>query len=296
MDTSSRQFPKLLSSSVMDTYKQVASVIVIMIVSFVVLVSDLYAKENLTPTENLTLKTFPMKVNQGVAVDADFFYAIDNTQVVKCEKETGKILLKWEADVKVEAYAHFKHLNSATVIDGKLYAAHSRFPFDPDNCSVEIWDVTQGKLKHERTIKLPKKYGSLTWIDQGADGSWWMCFAVYGKDKNKATKLVKYSYQDHIFTELESWNFPNEVVSQWAGFSCSGGSWGPDGLLYTTGHDGNLVHVLKLDKDNSLRFIRSENVPSLYGQAIAWDRSAKAPTLWGIVRNKHVSSSLMLQR
>jgi hypothetical protein len=246
--------------------------------------------------QNQTLKKFPFKVTQGVAVDTKFFYAINNTKVVKCKKETGEIVATWLANKKEKAYAHFKHLNSATVVDGKLYGAHSRYGSDPGDCSVEIWDVSANKLKHLKTIRLPRKYGSLTWIDQHSDGSWWMCYAVYGKNKNKATRLVKYKYQDHKFTELESWSFPEEVVNHWGSFSCSGGSWGPDGLLYTTGHDEALVHVLKIDKENSLSYVRSEKVLGLSGQAIAWDRFSKQPTLWGIVRNKHISSSLISQK
>ena len=70
-----------------------------------------------------------------------------------------------------EAYAHFKHLNSGTVVDGKLYCAHSRFGVDPNNCTVEIWNVAEKALAHERTIRMPRKYGSLTWIDRTIDGS-----------------------------------------------------------------------------------------------------------------------------
>ena len=245
----------------------------------------------LSAEENKTLKKFPLKVTQGVAVDANFFYAINNTKVVKCDKETGKVIATWEANKKEKAYAHFKHLNSATVVDGKLYAAHSRFPVDPGDCSVEIWDLSGKDLKHLRTIRLPRKYGSLTWIDKHGDGSWWMCFAVYGKEKNKETTLVKYTHKDGLFTELKNWKFPDEIVKEWGGYSCSGGSWGSDGLLYTTGHDGALVHLLEIDKENELSYVRAEKVPALFGQAIAWDRFSKTPTLWGIVRNKHVSSS-----
>ncbi|MFT5904725.1 MAG: hypothetical protein ACI9E1_000311 [Cryomorphaceae bacterium] len=258
------------------------------IIAFFGLLTSLLSAE-----ENKLLKKFPFKVSQGVAVDANYFYAINNTKVVKCEKKTGKVVATWIANKKEKAYAHFKHLNSATVIDGKLYGAHSRYGSDPGDCSVEIWDVTGAKLSHIKTLKLPRKYGSLTWIDQHSDGSWWMCYAVYGKNENKATRLVKYKYQDEKFTELKSWVFPEEVFSHWGVFSCSGGSWGPDGLLYTTGHGESLVHVLKIDKENTLSYVRSEKVTGLSGQAIAWDRFSREPTLWGIVRNKHVSSSLI---
>ncbi len=71
-------------------------------------------------------------------MDANFFYAINNTKIVKYKKETGELVASWLANKKEQAYAHFTHLNSATVVDGKLYGAHSRYGSDPGDCSVEF--------------------------------------------------------------------------------------------------------------------------------------------------------------
>ena len=106
---------------------------------------------------------------------------------------------------------------------------------------------------------------------------------------NKNTKLVKYTFEDHQFLELERWVFPSEVVEKWGQMSCSGGSWGRDGKLYTTGHDHAQAHLLTIDKDNKLKFVRTETGLGFYGQAIAWDRSSNKPMLWGIVKNKSIS-------
>ena len=236
-------------------------------------------------------KIFPIKVTQGVAVDGGFFYAISNTRIDKCDKQTGEVVATWAADKRLAAQKHFKHLNSGVVIGNKLYAAHSRFPIAPNDSSVEIFELTSDSLKHMQTIPMPAGHGSLTWIDRHKDGSWWMSYAVYGKTKNKQTKLIKYRYEDGQFSELNTYSFPNEVVAKWGSMSCSGGSWGPDGLLYTTGHDHAEAYVLDIDAEGGLKYLRTEKDMGFYGQGIAWDRFAKAAVLWGIVKNKKVCAT-----
>lgn len=243
--------------------------------------------------ENSLLKTFPVKASQGVAVDGKYFYAISNTMITKHDKETGLQIAVWEANTKDAELTHFQHMNSGTVIDGKLYCAHSRFPIAPNDNSVEVFKVNGKTLKHEATIPMPSEHGSLTWIDKRNDDTWWMCFAVYGKSENRKTKLVKYRHENGKFIEQKSWFFPEEVVAKWGVMSCSGGSWGADGFLYVTGHDNAEVYVLEMDAPAVLRHERTEQVSGIIGQAIAWDRSMDRPILWGIVKNKHVSLTLL---
>jgi outer membrane protein assembly factor BamB len=254
--------------------------------ALLVLLCPLAIAEDETPS-----KTFPVKASQGVAVDANHFYAISNTKITKHDKTTSAQIATWEANPKDPAQAHFKHMNSATVIDGKLYAAHSRFPIAPNENTVEIFSLDEKNPTHQSTIRMPGEHGSLTWIDRKNDGSWWMCFAVYGKPDNKKTKLVKYRFEYGTFTEQQTWIFPEETVAKWGTMSCSGGSWGDDGKLYVTGHDHAEVHVLEIDSNQALRHIRTQSVTGICGQAIAWDRSVEKPSLWGIVKNKHVSLS-----
>jgi outer membrane protein assembly factor BamB len=204
-------------------------------------------------------------------------------------KENGEQISAWAANRKVAAQAHFQHMNSGTVIDGKLYVAHSRFPLALNDNSVEVFLLENGSIRHEATIRMPKDHGSLTWIDKKSDDSWWMCYAVYGKPQNRKTTLVKYCSDKGSFIEQQSWIFPAEVVDKWGVMSCSGGSWGADGKLYVTGHDNAEVVVLEMDSAAALRYVRSEPVAGIAGQAIAWDRSVEKPSLWGIVKNKHVS-------
>ena len=175
-----------------------------------------------------------------MAVDKKWFYAISNTKISKCDKLTGKVVTEWVADRKKKTEAHFKHLNSGTVVGKKLYCAHSRFPLARNDCTVEIFDIGGNALNHEKTIRIPGKHGSLTWIDQSSDGSWWMCYAVYGKDSNKKTKLVKYRYEDGTFIEGRSWFFPEAVVPNWGTMSSSGGSWGRESVYHRPRPNGGL--------------------------------------------------------
>lgn len=242
---------------------------------------------------NLVLKNFPIKANQGVAVDEHWFYAISNTRITKCDKQSGKVVAEWEADRQQKAQAHFKHLNSGTVVGNLLYCAHSRFPLAPNDCTVEIFSVGEKSLEHKTSIAMPATHGSLTWIDRRSDNTWWMCFAVYGKDSNKKTKLVKYRLEDGTFIEEHSSFFPEEVVANWGTMSSSGGSWGPDGKLYVTGHDHAEAYVLEVGETGGLHYIRTEKDLGLYGQAIAWDRFSSRPVLWGIVKDQHISQTLI---
>jgi len=251
------------------------------------------AEEKDVESKNRVLRNIPVKANQGVAVDQKYFYAISNTHIDKCDKETGKVIVTWKADKTASPHKHFQHLNSGTVIDGKLYCAHSRFPIHPNDCTVEVWNVENESLQHVKTIHLPNKHGSLTWIDRRSDNTWWMCYAVYGKNKNKDTKLVKYHHKNNKFTEVECYLFPKEAIAHWGRMSCSGGSWGPDGHLYTTGHDHAVAHVLEINNDNQLCYVKTEKGMGFFGQAIAWDRSSKKPILWGIIKNKQVSLTLI---
>jgi hypothetical protein len=69
--------------------------------------------------------------------------------------------------------------------------------------------------------------------------------------------------------------------------SNSGASWGPDSLIYCTGHDNHEVYAMRLPKMGStLELVKIIPVAS-FGQGIAWDRtSGGGRELWGIVKSK----------
>jgi hypothetical protein len=209
--------------------------------------------------------------HQGVAVDKNFVYAISSKQIGRYDRRTGRLVDVWQPS----ADHNIIHLNSGVVVNGKLYAAHSNYPRIPMESSIEIWDVE--KLHHIGTVPLGEGYGSCTWIDR-YNGAWWVCYAHYAGfggyfDKGPEwTTLVKY---DDNFTELGKWTFPKEVVKRFSPFSSSGGSWGPDGLLYVSGHRHPELYVLQIPRRGTvLTLVRTIEIES-NGQGIAWDREQK---------------------
>lgn len=222
----------------------------------------------------------PRGANQGVAVDARHFYGIGNYVVGKYEKSTGERVAEW---VGLRGGATV-HLNGGLIQDGQLVLAHSNFPQLPMASSLEYFDPVT--VQPVRSLSLGIRHGSLTWAEK-KDGFWWACFAHYndqgtaaGTD-NRSTLVGKFNDDWQL---LESWLFPPQVVASWGKSSCSGGSWGPDGLLYTTGHDAKELYVLRLPKMGvTLEYVTMIKVP-FEGQSWAWDRS-EPRVIYGITRN-----------
>ena len=54
------------------------------------------------------------------------------------------------------------------------------------------------------------------------------------------------------FRPLQSWTLPKEVLDRFDEMSNSGGSWGPDGFLYLSGHDPAEVYKMALPEQGSV--------------------------------------------
>ena len=222
------------------------------------------------------------EANQGVGVDAAHFYAVDNYTIGKYDKKTGKLVKKWQGDKKGPVL----HLDSAMLMDGKLYAAHSNWPDWPMTSSVEIFDAE--KMEHVGTHSFGIRYGSLTWVDWH-DGHWWMTFANYdrligpGKTPygHKANTLMVKFTKD--FRPVESWTLPKSILDKFEDMSNSGGSWGPDGYLYLSGHDPAEIYRMRLPKAGSILELVDVIPMNIRGQGIAWDRSQPG-VIYGIIR------------
>ncbi len=222
------------------------------------------------------------EANQGVGVDAAHFYAVDNYTIGKYDKKTGKLVKKWQGDKKGPVL----HLDSAMLMDGKLYAAHSNWPDWPMTSSVEIFDAE--KMEHVGTHSFGIRYGSLTWVDWH-DGHWWMTFANYdrligpGKTPygHKANTLMVKFTKD--FRPVESWTLPKSILDKFEDMSNSGGSWGPDGYLYLSGHDPAEIYRMRLPKAGSILELVDVIPMNIRGQGIAWDRSQPG-AIYGIIR------------
>jgi hypothetical protein len=217
------------------------------------------------------------EAKQGVAVDDSFIYVISDAQIAKYDKNTFKRVGLWQE----QDDGPIKHLDSGMIFEGKLYCANSNYPDVPMTSSVEIWDPAT--MRHIASHSFGIYRGSCTWIDR-YDGFWWGTFAHYEKWKSKTgkgsewTTVVKF---DNDFNELQSWVFPPEVVSQFIPMSNSGGSWGPDGYLYCTGHDSSEVYQMKIPERGSQLELISSIPISIKGQGIAWDRTEPG-MLYGI--------------
>ena len=222
------------------------------------------------------------EANQGVGVDAQHFYAVDNETIGKYDKTTGKLVKKWQGPKK----GPISHLDSAMLMDGKIYAAHSNYPEWPMTSSLEIFDAAT--MEHVGTHSFGIQWGSLTWADWH-DNHWWMTFANYdrllGPNKtpygHKANTLMVKLTRD--FRPVQSWTLPKAILDRFEDMSNSGGSWGPDGFLYLTGHDPAELYRMRLPKAGSTLELVDIIPMNIRGQGIAWDRSQPG-VIYGIIR------------
>jgi hypothetical protein len=233
------------------------------------------------------------EARQAVAVDARFFYAIDNRAIAKYDKKTGERVAMWTGS----ADGAIIHLDSGVVVDGKLYAAHSNYPGCPMVSSVEIWDAAT--LRRIGTHSFGIDRGSLTWLDY-RDGVWWGAFANYNRLPgqhacaygNQHTKIVRFGAKWRV---IEAWDLPKELLEKFGDMSNSGGSWGPDRRLWISGHDKPEAYALTFPEAGSMLRWTGTMSLDIAGQGIAWDRSDRH-VIWGLVRGNatgenHVTAS-----
>lgn len=216
------------------------------------------------------------EAHQAVAVDATSFYAIANRKIARYEKGTSQPLASWTAP----AGSTILHLNSGVVVDGRLYCANSNWPTAPLKNSVEVFDAEA--LRHVESRPFAETEGAINWIERHR-GSWWIVFAFYGDAEVRRTKLIRY---DDQWNQTGEWTFPETVIQRLLPKSNSGGSFGPNGRLFVTGHDHAELYVMDVPaNDGELNHVATVDAP-IAGQGIAWDRS-DIGTLLGIVRSRH---------
>jgi hypothetical protein len=223
--------------------------------------------------------------NQAVAVDDDKFYAVDNRQITIHSRRSGQPLLQFSG----VSGGPIIHMDSGAVYRGRLYAAHSNYDDSPMTSSIEVFDART--LQHIGTQSFGIDRGSLTWIDRH-DGTWWAGFANYDVvpdgqtapyGQTNSTQIVQ---MDDRFQVLAAYTIPQAILDRIRPMSNSGGSWGPDGRLWLTGHDLDEAYVMEPPKAGSvLRWIATVKLPGVEGQGIAWDLTDRHPTLWAIKRS-----------
>lgn len=222
-----------------------------------------------------------IEANQAAAVDATCFYGIGNHALVKHRKDTGERVAEWFG----ARGGPIVHFNSGWVDGDRLVLAHSNFPQLPPASSIETHDART--LRPLASHSLGVRPGSLTWAVR-RDNHWWACFAFYndsGTVPGYDQRATCFAQFDRNWQMLRSWLFPPPVIATWGQSSCSGGDWGDDGLLYTTGHDAAELHVLRLPRQGvTLEHVTTIDVP-FAGQGWAWDRSRRGErVIYGISR------------
>ena len=206
---------------------------------------------------------------------------INTKSIGKYHKKTGEFIAAWK-----DTSNQIIHFDGGVIVNEKLYCAHSNYPGIPMTSSIEIFD--KKNLEHTGTHSFGIKFGSCTWADY-YNGYWWVCFANYDKfepifsKNNRWTVLVKF---DENWNELESWTFPEAILQEFKPMSCSGGSWGPDGNLYVTGHDSTRIYVMQLPEMGSVLELKNTLKINSEGQGIAWDRYDDMRHLYGIIKKE----------
>lgn len=216
------------------------------------------------------LRRYPApEAGQGVAVDAEFFYAINNHTMAKYRKGTGERVARWEGGAGGEII----HLNAGFVSGGRLHTVHSNYPAVPMLSSLEIFDPAT--LRHVATHSFGRMDGSFTWLDRQGD-RWIACFVHYGGKgaepgrDNQWTQIIAF---DDAWRRTAGWALPPALLARFGarGYSASGGAFGPGGYLYLTGHDNPELYVVAFPSAGSvLRWIATIPFPS-EGQAFAFD-------------------------
>lgn len=212
------------------------------------------------------------EARQGVAVDAEYVYAIVNSVIAKYDKETGVRVAHWSSP----RGGPIRHLNSCYAEDRKLWCANSNFPQLPMASSVEVFDAET--MAHHDSLSLGVlDEGSLTFFEP-LDGGWIAGFAHYDAEGGLPYKPASFA---EIVTYDADWRrtggylMPESVRERMAPHAASGGAIGADGLLYLFGHDRPEMYVLAKPKMGPvLEHIATIEVDAA-GQAFAWDRSAE---------------------
>ena len=229
-------------------------------------------KQEVAPELPLIAKFKAEEAIQGVAVDKQFFYAIDNTSIGKYERNTGRKVGAFRSSPQTPLI----HMDGGMVLNGKLYCSHSNFPEIPMLSSIEIYDTRT--MEHIGSQSFGHDLGSLTWVDW-QDNSWWVCFGHYngkGGEPGKPNTLTVVVRYDREWRKIAGYSFPTDLVTaRWDGMTASGAVWGPNRQLIVAGHHAPELYVFRLPRAGSvLELIRIVKSPA-EGQGIAIDLASR---------------------
>lgn len=208
------------------------------------------------------------EARQGVAVDDTYLYVISNAVIGKYDKRSFERVAQWSGPDE----GPIIHFNAGVVFNDQLLLAHSNYPDVPMTGSLEFYDPET--LQPTDSHSFGAYFGSVTWVLPYDDG-WLVCFAHYANraaEPNRDptwTNLVRF---DRQWRRTGGWVFPKALFAHIGGaYTLSGGAFGPEGLLYVSGHDAPELHLLRFPEQGSeMQWLASIPMPA-EGQAFAWD-------------------------
>lgn len=219
--------------------------------------------------------------HQGVAKGENVFFTVSNTALARHARRDGREIARWQSVGR----AGVSHMNSCVVTSAReLLCANSNYPELPMAGSLEWFDASS--LRPIRSRPLGSTDGSLVWVDELANG-WVAGFAHYdgrgGKlgKSHRATRIVQF---DTAWAPVGSWLLPDSVLERMQPYSASGGSVGPKGLLYVSGHDRPEIYALARPEQGSTLVHVATIALDIAGQAFAWDRFSDERIVWAIHR------------
>jgi hypothetical protein len=208
------------------------------------------------------------EADQGVAVDEQHFYAVDNTVIAKYERDSGDLVKRWVSQLRPGV----GHLNSCYARSQRLWCANSNYPQLPHASSVEVFDAESLRPLVSHSLGAMDA-GSLVWFDALAEG-FIAGFAHYGKRGGVPYKDSRYSALvrfDVQWRRTGGWIFPAALVDRLSPYAASGGALGPGGYLYIMGHDRPEMYVLdKPEMGPELEHVATIRIEA-QGQAFAFD-------------------------
>ena len=230
------------------------------------------------------------EADQGVAVDAKFFYPVDNSVIAKYEIASGKRIDRWDGS----AAGLIRHLNSCLAAVGRLQCANSNYPQTPMGSSIEVFD--SATLDHVSSHSLGMlDEGSITWFDS-IRGGFIAGFAQYDGANGLGFKDHRYSSVvtfDAEWRRTGGWLFPSSVVERMAPDAASGGAIGPDGWLYLLGHDRPEMYVVGRPSMGPVMIHIATIDLEAEGQAFSWAQDGTR-TIFTIDRRKGLVRSIAL--
>ena len=211
------------------------------------------------------------EAGQGVAVDKDYYYAIDNFMIAKYSRATGKRIALWRG----ARGGPVIHINSCFVDGEELACAHSNYPHVPFANSVEWFDRETLQPKRSKSLGVMDE-GSLVWFDHVPEG-WIAGLANYNGEKGlgfKDNTFAAVELYDPQWRRIGGWALPDTLLNRMAPKAASGGAIGPDGYLYIMGHDLPEMYVLGRPLTGPYLVHIATIAINAEGQAFDFDESA----------------------